>query len=216
MVLTARQSAVEAVPGIKCFPFVCDLATARDLASVLSSQTGVAEPGPAAQVHHVFTFFGMMPNFEPGIILPQLAGLIEPGAQLLLSANLAPGPHYTAGVEKVLPLYDNALTRDWLMSFLLDLGVEKTDGELNFTIEELSALVPLRRIAAYFHFERDRLVELDTERVDFRAGEAIRLFFSYRHTPALIQGLLNPHGLTVLKQWVTGSQEEGVFLVKKV
>ena len=81
----------------------------------------------------------MIPNFEPQIILPKLAALVRPKDFLLFSANLAPGKNYAAGMKKVLPQYDNPLTRDWLMTFLLDLGVERNDGKLRFKIETCSS-----------------------------------------------------------------------------
>ena len=43
---------------------------------------------------------------------------------------------YAAGVKKILPQYDNALTRDWLLTFLLDLGVERSNGELSFALRK--------------------------------------------------------------------------------
>ena len=78
------------------------------------------------QPRALVTFFGMIPNFEPQEILPKLASLIRPKDFLLFSANLAPGKNYAAGMKKILPQYDNPPTRDWLMTFLLDLGVEKS------------------------------------------------------------------------------------------
>jgi uncharacterized SAM-dependent methyltransferase len=211
MVLTARQAALSLMPGLPCFPLVCDLATAGDLAAVLDSLTGAKENAAA----RLFTFFGMIPNFEPGSILQKLEALIGPGDQILLSANLAPGADYFTGVERVLPLYDNALTRQWLMLFLLELGIEQQDGELSFKIEADPAPPHLRRIAAYFRFAGDRLVAVDSHRFEFHAGESVRLFFSYRHTAALVRQLLGQHHFVVLKQWITPSQEEGVFLVTK-
>jgi L-histidine Nalpha-methyltransferase len=208
MVLVARQTALAAIPPEKCFPLVCDLALADDLPSVLSS---FAVSGAARLV----TFFGMIPNFEPQVILPRLAALLRPADHLLFSANLAPGDDYVAGVQRILPLYDNALTRNWLMTFLLDLGVEPTDGELRFVIENSSIQSALKRVAAYFHFLRPREIRVDGQRFEFQAGEAIRLFFSCRHTPALVRALLSQHGLQVLDQWITKSEEEGVFLVSR-
>src|SRR5207237_1110942 len=102
-----------------CFPLVCDLASTADLASVL-------EHNCVPEASRLITFFGMMPNFEPHLILPRLASVLRADDFLLLSANLAPGPDYAAGVQKILPLYDNALTRDWLLTFLLDLGLERS------------------------------------------------------------------------------------------
>jgi hypothetical protein len=156
----------------------------------------------------------MIPNFEPQIILPKLAALVHPKDFLLFSANLAPGRDYAAGVKKVFPQYDNPLTRDWLLTFLLDLGLEHRDGELRFRIEGDPA-GGLKRIAANFHFARHCRVEVENETFDFRAGETIRLFFSYRYTPEHVRKVLARFGLEVCDQWTTKSEEEGVFLVRR-
>ncbi len=207
MVLTARQTALAVVPEKNCCPLVCDLATATDLPAVLNSRI----------THHVsrfITFFGMIPNFEPQIILPRLLSLIRPKDFLLFSANLAPGSNYTAGVKQILPQYDNSLTRDWLMTFLLDLGVERGDGKLCFKIEQ-DGSNGLQRIVAGFHFTRSRRIEVDNETFDFRAGETIRLLFSYRYTPERVRKVLERYGLEVCGQWIAQSGEEGVFLVRR-
>ena len=235
MVLVARQTALAVVPEKNCFPFVCDLATADDLSAIPDSRI----------THHasrITTFFGMIPNFEPQVILPRLASLVRPKDFLLFSANLAPGNNYAAGVKKVLPQYDNPLTRDWLMTFLLDLGVERNDGELRFKIETcrrqreetptsrpISAKtkqrlltssptmeeVELKRIMAGFHFTRSRRIEVDGERFEFRTGETIRLFFSYRYTPERVRKVLACYCLEVRDQWIAKSEEEGVFLIRR-
>jgi len=202
MVLTARQTALAIVPEKNCFPLVCDLATAGDLRKFLVTR----HPS-------LVTFFGMIPNFEPEQILPKLASLVRPNDFLLFSANLAPGKNYAAGVKKVLPQYDNLLTRDWLMTFLLDLGVERSDGRLRFKIETDSAS-SLKRIVAGFHFTCPCRIEVESEAFAFRAGETIRLFFSYRYTPVLVRKLLGRHGLEVCEQWIAKSGEEGVFLCR--
>ena len=156
------------------------------------------------------TFFGMIPNFEPQEILPKLASLVRPKDFLLFSANLAPGKNYAAGMKKILPQYDNAPTRDWLMTFLLDLGIEKRDGELRFEIE--AGGFGLKRVVARFHFTRARQIEIETESFNFNAGEKIRLFFSYRYTPERVCKILAGYKLEVCEQWIAKSEEEGVFL----
>jgi L-histidine Nalpha-methyltransferase len=202
MVLVARRTALAALPKENCLPFVCDLATAADLQKPLVTR----HPS-------LVTFFGMIPNFEPQDILPKLVALIRPKDFLLFSANLAPGKNYAVGVKKVLPQYDNPPTRDWLMTFLLDLGVEKKDGKLKFTIE--AGGFGLKRIVARFQFTRARRIEIEDRRFDFVAGESIRLFFSYRFTPERVRRQLGRNGLEVLDQWITQSEEEGVFLVRR-
>ena len=208
MVLVAREAALAVVADARCFPLVCDLATANDLGEVLDRQ---AAPDAARLV----TFFGMIPNFEPAIILPKLAGLVRPDDLLLFSANLSPGSDYAAGMGKILPLYDNELTSDWLIAVLLDAGIEREDGSLNFQIEADPAGGPLRRIAAYFSFQRQREIEIEGERFKFEPGERLQLFFSYRHTPGLVKGMLGAYALEVIDQWTTKSAEEGVFLCRR-
>lgn len=206
MVLVARSAALPVIPDQNCLPFVCDLASADDL----EDEFAKLSPSGAARL---ISFFGMIPNFEPQTILPRLATLIRPGDTLLFSANLAPGADYERGVQKVLPQYDNALTRDWLLTFLLDLGVERSDGELRFETETDDADFGLMRIVARFHFTAAREIRIGTDSFQFNAGDSIRIFFSYRYTPALVKSRLSDHGLKVIDQWIAESEEEGVFLV---
>jgi L-histidine N-alpha-methyltransferase len=215
MVLVARQAALQVLGADCCFPLVCDLATATDLPAVLDNWPPALKPSSnrPARTSRLITFFGMMPNFEPEEILPRLAALLRRGEHLLCSANLAPGPDYAVGVRRILPLYDNALTRRWLMTFLLDLGMETTDGKLEFVIEEGTR--GLMRIVTHFRFEAARSIQIDDEKFAFKKGESVRLFFSYRYTPARVQAGLNDHGLEVIHEWLAPSGEEGVFLVQR-
>jgi uncharacterized SAM-dependent methyltransferase len=206
MVLVARRAALAAVPAENCFPFVCDLATADDLPAVFSNN-------PAPRAPRLFTFFGMIPNFEPNKIIPKLTALLRRGDFLLFSANLAPGDDYAAGMEKILPQYDNPLTRDWLTAFLFDLGVAPRDGRLRFTIETGGR--GLQRILARFHFQRARQIKVSGQEFSFARGEAIRLFFSYRYTSVLVRKILQRHGLEVPAEWIAQSAEEGIFLCRR-
>jgi L-histidine Nalpha-methyltransferase len=202
MVLVARQTALTALPEKNCFPFVCDLATTDDLPAMLATR----HPS-------LVTFFGMIPNFEPQEILPKLASLVRPKDFLLFSANLAPDKNYAAGMEKILPQYENAPTRDWLLTFLLDLGVGKNDGKLKFTIEDGG--LGLKGIVARFHFTNARRIETGSDAFVFKPGNSIQLFFSYRFTPERVQKVLAKHGLKVCNEWITKSEEEGVFLCRR-
>jgi uncharacterized SAM-dependent methyltransferase len=215
MVLVARQTALPVVPKNNCFPFVCDLATADDLPAALGTRHPPARTKPLRRGEgpSLVTFFGMIPNFEPQEILRKLASLIRPEDFLLFSANLAPGDNYSAGLKHVLPQYDNSLTRDWLMTFLTDLGVERADGKLRFEIEDGG--FDLKRIVTRFHFTRARRIGVESEKFAFRRGETIQLFFSYRYTPERATKILGQYGLEVCEKWITKSEEEGVFLCRK-
>lgn len=206
MTLVARETALAVLSGEKIFPFVCDLATADDLAKSFSSHH-------RSSAARVITFFGMIPNFEPDEILKKLSALMGSRDVLLFSANLAPGDDYKDGVQKILPQYDNELTRDWLRTFLLDLGVSRGGGRLDFRNE--IGVESLRRIVCRFHFRKTCEMSVDGKRFRFLAGENIRLFYSYRYTPELIGKNLSKHGLEICQQWITKSGEEGVFLCVK-
>ncbi len=166
MVLVAREAALDVVADRECHPLVCDLATADDLPSVLDELFSLAPsegervgvrgiPNEKNNNPRLITFFGMIPNFEQQQILPRLAALVRRGDQLLFSANLAPSDDYLAGIRLILPLYDNQPTREWLLTFLLDLGVEPRDGELRFTIQDTdpmpAATSETRRCPFPFH-----------------------------------------------------------------
>lgn len=202
MTLVAREAALTVLPAGNCSPFVCDLASAADLHESLGVRGS-----------SLITFFGMIPNFEPQMILPKLAAVLRPKNFLLFSANLSPGDNYSAGLKRILPQYDNPRTHDWLMTFLLDLGVERRDGKLRFAIE--TGGFGLKRVVAKFHFRRNCRVMVEADAFEFRRGENIRLFFSYRYTPGLVRKHLARHGLKVCDAWIVPSGEEGVFLCSK-
>jgi len=199
LVVTAYERArslnnVQLRPGI-----LCDLVTASDLNSMFPG-------GP-----RLFAFFGMLPNFEPQAILPQITRLLRGGDWLLFSANLAPGNDYRAGIEKVFPQYANPLTDDWLLAFLKDFGVDESDGKIEWQIEGTDLL----RICAEFRFQKNALVECEGETFEFLPTEKIRLFFSYRYTAEILRANVREHGLRIEAQWITSSQEEGVFVARR-
>lgn len=206
MVLTARQTALSVLDEARIFPFVCDLQNTTDLSEALT----LAAP---RQARRIITFFGMIPNFEPRDILPKLASVVRPKDVLLFSANLGPGNNYDAGMRLILPQYDNAPTRDWLITFLTDLGISKNDGKLAFEIED--AQDGLKRIAVQFRFKGAHEVQIDDQSFAFEAGENLRLFFSYRYTPERIRSLLRRRHLQIQQQWITESGEEAVFLCSR-
>lgn len=203
LALQARDAARRLLGDDDCIGLICDLQIARDLPWILDQTTN-------QQLPRLYTLFGVIPNSDPRRLFPQLAGLLRSRDWLLLSANLAPGVDYQRGVEKVLPGYDNQLTRDWLLTFLLDLGVERGDGLIQFGIEQAHS--GLRRIAADFHFSKGRSIKVEDHSFEFRPGESIRLFYSYRYTVSLIEAQLRRNNLRVVEQWTTKSQEEGIFL----
>ena len=163
MVLVARETALTVVPEHNCFPLVCDLAAADDLKIFSVTR----HPSLCHVFRHDAEFRASGNSAEAG-------GAGSSGGFSADQRKSGARRHYAAGMRRILPQYDNDLTREWLMMFLLDLGVEKSDGELRFAIE--TGGFGLKRVVARFHFSRARQIKLDGESFKFRRGESIRLF----------------------------------------
>ena len=52
---------------------------------------------------------------------------------------------------------------------------------------------------ARFHFRRARRIEVEGETFNFKAGDSIRLFFSYRYTPERVRKILARYRLEGLR-----------------
>ncbi|EAW34398.1 L-histidine N(alpha)-methyltransferase [Lyngbya sp. PCC 8106] len=208
LAIISAQKVRSAFANLPVQPFVCDLLQSNDLISIINDR--------APNQRNIITFFGMIPNFSPDEILPILSNFLAAGDLLLFSANLAPGSDYLQGIQKVLPQYDNELTKEWLITVLLDAGVEREDGTIQFQIEADSQNKQFQRIAAYFNLKKDVSLKLEDRLIEWKSGERIRLFFSYRYTTPTIQEMLKSYGINVLAYWEPASQEEGVYLCQKV
>jgi L-histidine N-alpha-methyltransferase len=206
LVLLARNAALKFVPDGACHPFVCDLQNADDLAACFSKSADSKTP-------RLITFFGAVPNFEPDSVFPRLASLLRKNDSLLLSANLAPGDDYESGLRRILPQYDNQATRNWLGTFLFDLGFPEKSGQWKTVLEK--ARGALQRVAIYFVIAKPVSVCVADKEFRFRAGEKIRLFFSYRYSPGMLEKTLDQHGLQLSDNWISNTREEGVFLCGK-
>jgi L-histidine N-alpha-methyltransferase len=203
MVLTALGEVAFNLENIPSVGRVCDLAgtPSKEFFGTVAGTAGVS----------IYSFLGMIPNFEPDEILPYLKGLLGQDDLLVFSANLSPGKDYREGTEKILPLYNNRETREWLQTILFDFGCDETTGKLTIQIEETAS--KLLRVAATYQFHKAFTFSLDDQKYAFDEGEAFGLFFSYRYTDTRIETELGKYGMKVRSRWITNSAEEGVYLV---
>jgi L-histidine N-alpha-methyltransferase len=205
--LISAQKVRDYSSNVEIMPIVCDLLSAGDLVTGIQSQQ--------AKRSKIVTFFGMIPNFLPHEILPILARFIDQEDILLMSANLSPGEDYLAGIDKILFQYDNDLTRDWLMTILLDVGLHKDDGEICFSIKDDLMEPGLKRINCTFKVSRKIDLNIDNNRIQWQEGDEVQLFFSYRYTSPKLETVLRQYQLSLVDYWEGANQEEGVYLIRK-
>lgn len=206
LVLAALQAAGPLIKegGGRLFPLIGDLTAEEDWRRWW--QSGVPRDVPC-----VFTFYGLLPTLSPKEIRDCLTRWLTVDAWLLLSANLIPTPGDPARLTRVLPQYDNQLTRQWLGIFLEDLGVPELAGHIEFGIEKFSGSPAVWAIVADWVCHRPVEVVVDGVPFRFETSERLRLFTSYRYTPGQVMELIMPVGPRVVESWVNPSVEEGVF-----
>ena len=193
LALKTAQAALEVNPSWVVMPLVFDLALADNLLEFIDQHVGQ---------NRVFTFFGIIPNFSPSLILPRLRILLRPEDRLLLSANLAPN-----GMDPILPQYDNDITREWLAEFPMKHGAGQ--GDMKFTVESSGYL---QRIVAHYHFSESCVMEANGEFFEFQSGNSLQLFVSYRYTVESLRDTLEQYGISIEDAFLTSNGEEGVFI----
>ncbi|MGK7922023.1 MAG: L-histidine N(alpha)-methyltransferase [Trichodesmium sp.] len=207
LAIISAQKARSSLTELSVQPIVCDLLHADDLMLQIQKRD--------EEERRIITFFGMIPNFYPQQIFPILNNFLTEGDLLLLSANLAPGSDYVQGIEKILPQYDNKLTEDWLITVLEDVGINSTNGNIKFGIKDDEENPNLKRVNADFELKNDVNFKLDEQLIEWKSGDKIGLFFSYRYTTAKLKEILSSYGINILNYWESANQEEGVYLCQK-
>jgi len=168
--------------------------------------------GGKSDERQLFSFLGMMPNFEPDEALGLLSGWLGAGDILVLSANLAPGDDYEEGCRRVLPQYDNIETRHWLITVMEDLGVTVGISDVEFRINDYQGV---KRIEAELIIPEDSRIVYEGVEYLYNKEERFRLFYSNRFQPAQLDRMLKLHGFEILCRSLTDSEEEGAWVVKR-
>jgi L-histidine N-alpha-methyltransferase len=186
---------------------VCDLARTAFLSEWLD---GVARDLPRR-----ITFFGLVPNLAPSLVIRLFRAILRPGDILLVSAHLAPigdGVDLPAAMNAVLPQYDNSETLAWLAAAVEHLGLQDWVDASEMTVGEVEgvpaflASAPWKTKEPFEKWGHSFLPKTD---------EPLRLFHSLRYTPSLFEDLLRREGFEVGLLAVTACRQEGIWSVTK-
>jgi L-histidine N-alpha-methyltransferase len=184
---------------------VCDLAEEEFLADWLGQVAGDAP--------RLITFFGLVPNLAPSVVLRLFRAVLRPGDVLLCSAHLAPVSESTdlsQAMHQVLPQYDNPETLAWLAAALEEWGLQERVETPRMNIGEIEG-VPA--FVAQARWKRGEPFERWGHRFSPKIEEPLQLFHSLRYTPPLFEQLLRNAGFNVELLAQTACREEAIWAI---
>ncbi len=191
----------------RCTPVVCNLDDTADLAVWLKSSYRKF----SSDTQRIFLFLGILPNMETDRAHRCLRHLLQPEDFLVVSVNLAPGPDHDKSMRKILLQYDNPETRDWLLVLLDELDIPREAGKLHFEIPGSPNQGEPLQIRVIFRFNQSVRIMLDDTIYHFRKNENLGLFFSNRHTMALMRKFQTRLGAVPLEEWKNSAGDEGIL-----
>lgn len=206
LVLTAAEAVAPWVleSGGRLLPVVADLTAEENWRDWWAAQ---ASEGKAC----IITFYGMLPTLAPAEVRQCLGRWLRPGCWLLLSANLM-AEEAERGIQRILPQYDNELTRRWLSVFWEDLGVPLNTGALRFYGQQQRGVPSVWAIVAEWEFQENVALAVDGESFRFSTRERLQLWASYRYLPGQVAEMIQPLGQRLKASWLDADGAEGVFL----
>lgn len=147
----------------------------------------------------LITLFGVLPNLDPLPLLRRLRREMRTDDLLLFSTNLAPGKSGLQGARRVLPQYDNPVTRRWLKTAVQSFRPRLPFGHLRFGVFPDPRQRSLARIEARWISGRQTKI----------------VFSSRRPSPAQVEKWIRDARLTKVARFLEPRREEGVWLVTR-
>jgi len=188
---------------------VCDLTQTSPLTQWLDQQN--------PHLTRLITFFGLVPNLMPAVVVRIFRAVLRPGDALLVSVHLAPvhdddPKEVPAAMASVLPQYDNPETLAWLSAALehWDL-VDRVDPPKMQVgqVDEIPALL------AYARWKSSEPFEKWGHRFFPDPEKPLRLFYSLRYMPTLFERFLKREGFAFDLLEMTACRQEAIWLVRR-
>ena len=204
LLLTADTCLSMAKIAARKLPAYAKIARQIDLTSPSSISRILTPPIPrskskAPSPARLITLFGVLPNLDPLPLLRRLARAMKRGDLLLFSTNLAPGNSSFSGARKVLPQYDNPITRRWVEAAVQRYRPKLPQGTLHIGLYPDPQQRSLPRIEA-------RWISKKSTRI---------VFASRRPTRSLVEQWIQLARLHTVARFIDTLGEEGVWLTSR-
>jgi len=185
---------------------VCDLAEGAFLADWLDR---VGENHP-----RLITFFGLIPNLAPSVVIQLFRSILRTGDILLVSAHLAPvgaGVGLAEAMRRVLPQYDNPETLAWLGAALEEMELKDRLEAPEMKIGEIEG-VPA--FVATARWKSSEPFEKWGHRFLPKPAEPLQIFHSLRYTPTVFENMLQQAGFRIELLALTTCREEAIWALR--
>jgi SAM-dependent methyltransferase len=162
----------------------------------------------------IFTFFGVVPNLDPMLVVKLLHELLRPGDVLLASVHLAPigdGLDESAAMARIEPQYNNPETLAWLREAMTQWKLNDLMHEPQIRVSKLRDIPRIGAVAPWNTFETYVRFGINPR---ILADLAFVLFSSLRYTPALFEELLRRAGVKGEILAMTACREEAIWAVR--
>ena len=204
LLLTADTCLSMAKIAARKLPAYAKIARQIDLTSPSSISRILTPPIPrskskAPSPARLITLFGVLPNLDPLPLLRRLARAMKRGDLLLFSTNLAPGNSSFSGARKVLPQYDNPITRRWVEAAVQRYRPKLPQGTLHIGLYPDPQQRSLPRIEA-------RWISKKSTRI---------VFASRRPTRSQVEQWIQLARLHTVARFIDTLGEEGVWLTSR-
>jgi uncharacterized SAM-dependent methyltransferase len=185
---------------------VCDLAESTFLSDWLDRTFG--------ELPRIITFFGLVPNLAPSLVIRLFRAVLRHGDVMLVSAHLAPVSEsvpLAEAMQRVVPQYDNAETLAWLTAGLEQWKLSERVESPRMTIGEVEGIPAFVATAKWRTAET---FEQWGQQFAPNLSEPLRVFHSVRYTSQLFEEMLRNAGFSFEVLDLTACREEGIWAVR--
>ncbi|MBX2813514.1 MAG: L-histidine N(alpha)-methyltransferase [Myxococcales bacterium] len=154
--------------------------------------------------------FGMVPNIDYSSFITWLHDALGPLDFALISANLSPEP-WPEGASLIIPQYNNSEAQHWYLGALRELGINLITLEIRDQPHQADGAI--WKIEVLGHLPARTDIYVYDQPLVLAHHQPLRVFYSYRFTPASFEKVLSDHKFSIHKRWIFGDRHEGIWLI---
>lgn len=117
-------------------------------------------------------------------------------------------------VGEILSAYNTKVLQKLSFGALIGTGLKRTDGIIEIEFGKNKLYPQLNTIEYFFTLKKDRTIKYLNREIDFKTGERILTYYSYKYDKKNITFLLNNNGFKIIKYFFSPGQKYLLALAK--